>query len=629
MATSVLTPLQLIAGASLLQNQGLVVSPALASAISTYSNTALMTAFFDALALYPTLDTLAANSVPAFSDSVPSAYSGLGTQMITVINAQATLDSGSGDISKFVQALNLASSYGRLTNQFINSAVNSQTYMANTFTSTNDMITGDITTINLATPTFGQDLINIGRLIDLSALENLGSPLALIQNVVKTTGNIPVLSLLLLAEGVSPDVVVNLTDLNLSVADSVQKLMYQAMTKITGSDLDQILKVLGVTTANIQTMADLLNPVKIFPNSFESLTVVTSNGIRAIYTSSTGAVNTNLIAELPSYVQVAYSRLEQIIPADQALANKALAVALAQINGIRNTPLPQFGATVKAQQTTQDLPLVTALTQAVPASVANYYTSTLANGNGPNGTIRIVDVIGLAGGWVATDAFLRTVAIFSTMNLSQLTLIYETMVNCLDGTYGPTDSGPIIIPVGLPCAGTYVGTDIAIPPDPPEWDPTAISLAMACLTGSAATEINNLEIQYPTECAELNTLWASMAQQVVTEQTLQPIVNLNFANLQANNRNSIYSFIFNLPGYGNQTEQGGIAWFLEAMADLSSLGGEAVIGCLREGRNSTALSSAGIYTNTRIPSDPNPPPPEAELLPSTYSESEAANLVIK
>lgn len=629
MTTSILTPLQLIAGASLLQNQGIGVSTELTGAIADYSNTPLMQAFLAAAALDPTLDTLAANSVPAFSNSVPAAYSGLGTQMTDVITAQATLDSGSGDVSKFVQAFNLASSYSRLTNQFINSAVNSQTYLANTFTSTNNMITGDITTINLATPTFGQDLVNLGRLIDLSNLDTLGSPLALIQSIVSTTGNIPVFNLLLLAEGVPEDIVLSLTDPTLSVTDSIQKLIYQAMTKIDGTNLDQILQVLGITTPGISTMADLLNPVKLFPQSFQSLTVITANGTRAIYTNSSGSINTTLLSELPDYVQTTVNRLSQIIPPDQALANRALVIALGQINGIRSTTLPTFARTVKAMETTRDLPLVTALTTAVPPAVANYYTSTLANGGGPNGNIRIVDIIGLAGGWVATDAFVRTVEIFDTMDLTQLTLIYQTMLNCLDGTYGPTDSGPIVIPGGLPCAGTYVGTDIATPPDPPEYNPTAISLAMACLTGAAATEINNLEIQYPTQCAELNSLWNSMAEQIVEEQTLQPVVNLNFANLQANNRNSIYSFILGLPSYGTQTEQGGVAWFLESMADLSTLGGQAVIGCLREGRNQTALNSSGIYSNNKIPSDPIPPPPQANLIPSVYTESEAQNLVVK
>jgi hypothetical protein len=176
---------------------------------------------------------------------------------------------------------------------------------------------------------------------------------------------------------------------------------------------------------------------------------------------------------------ITLDRLQQIIPPDQALANKALSVALAQIAGVKNIELPQLATAVSGVETTKDLPLINALTQPVPASVANYYTSTLAVGGGTNGDIRVVDIIGLAGGWVATDAFTRTVAIFATMNLSYLTLIYQTMANALDGTYGNTEAGPLTIPGGLPGAGTYFGTDIATPPDPPEYNPTAAQAAMS------------------------------------------------------------------------------------------------------------------------------------------------------
>lgn len=622
-----LTPLQLIAGSSLLQNQGLIVSPELTASIAAYEATPLITAFNSAKALDSSLVTLAANSVPAFSNSVPAAYSSLGTQMTTVITAQATLDAGSGDISKFIQAFNIATGYGQLTNQFINSAVNSQTYLGDTFTSTNDSITGDITTINLATGAFGQDLENLGRLINLSRLEVLGSPLSLIQSIIATTGSLPGLSTLLLQQGVPQEIVLNITNPTLSVTDSIQKLMYQAMTQITGNELQQILKVLKVVTINIQTMADLLNPVKLFPVSFQSLTVTTPSGPRAIYINSSGSVNYNLETDLPPYVIDRYNTLKQIIPADLALANCALSVALLQINGIRNMTLPTFAATVKNMQTTRDLPDLTALTTAVPASVANYYTSTLADGNGPNGTIRVVDVIGLAGGWVATDAFVQTVELFGEMNLTTLTTIYQRMATALGGGYGPTDSGPITIPAG-PGAGSYVGTEID-PGPPPVYNPTAISLAMTALKNAALTEIANLQATYPDQTTELNTLWTNMAQQVSGEKTLQPIVNLNFAELQANSRTSIYGFVQSLTSYGAETEEGGVVWFLEAMADLSTQGGQAIIGCLREGRNQALLNSAGIVTNTRIPSAPNPPPPQAQLLPSGYSESEAGNLVVK
>jgi hypothetical protein len=83
--------------------------------------------------------------------------------------------------------------------------------------------------------------------------------------------------------------------------DNLQRLAYQAMTKVTGEDLAQVLSVLQCTTSNILTMADLLNPVKIFPNSFKTMTTTTVVGIRGIYLDSNGTVNSNLERQLPQY----------------------------------------------------------------------------------------------------------------------------------------------------------------------------------------------------------------------------------------------------------------------------------------------------------------------------------------
>ncbi len=327
---------------------------------------------------------------------------------------------------------------------------------------------------------------------------------------------------------------------------------------------------------------------------------------------------------------IALDRLQQIIPADQALANKALATSLQQLTGISIQTLPTFSNVVANMETTRDLPLITALQTPVPTSVANYYKNTLAKGHGPNGSILITDILGLAGGWVATDAFTGTVAIFKTMDLTYLTLIYQTMADALNGDYGPADAGPIIIPPGYPGAGTYIGTEI--PPEPPDvtptYDPTAIDLAMAVLISDAQAEIIHLTVIYPTQTTELNTLWDNMAVQVETEQTLQPIANIDFATL-TDNVNSVYSLIYSLPNYGNDTQVGGMAWFIEAVADITTFTGQAVIACLRQGRNAPLLSSVGIQTTTTIPVDPNPPPEQAVLIPSTYSATEAANVVIK
>jgi hypothetical protein len=314
----VLSPLQLNAGAGLLQNQGIGPNAEFEAAITAYESTATISPLLATIETAATgnilntpnltaLSTLGASTCPALGDSVPTGYANIvvGTNpagYTGYLTTRANVELGSGDVSKFCQALSIAQGYAAQTNILINSAVNSQTYMGNTFTSTNSQITGDITSVNLATSAFATDLANLGNLIDLSNLTNLGSPIALVQQIVNIVGNVPILAVYFIAEGVPQSVVLQLNDPNISVTDSVQKLMYQSMVKITGDTLTQLLQVLGVTTVGINNLADLLNPVKLFPNSFQSLTTPTANGLRAIYINASGAVNTALATELPPYV---------------------------------------------------------------------------------------------------------------------------------------------------------------------------------------------------------------------------------------------------------------------------------------------------------------------------------------
>jgi hypothetical protein len=309
MARGILTALQLDAAAGLLQNQGIAINSNMISAIDDYESTSLIAPFLSTLnsanisaGVVSNLETLAANTCSALSNSVPDDYSGLGVQMTDVILAQAAIDICSNNVSKLAQAVNQAEGYASQTTVFVNSAVNSQTYLGDTFTSINSMISGGVTNVNLATDAFGTDLANLGQLINLKNLNNFGSPLALVQQLYTVSGTIPVLSVAFTAAGISQEVVLNLTNPTVAVTDSAQRLMYQAMTQITGPELDQILKVLKVTTVGIKTMADLLNPLKLFPNSFQSLTAPTQNGPRAIYVDQVGSVNASLVQELPPYV---------------------------------------------------------------------------------------------------------------------------------------------------------------------------------------------------------------------------------------------------------------------------------------------------------------------------------------
>lgn len=313
MASGSLTALQLDAAAGLLQNQGIGISTNLIAAINSYKSTALIAPLISTITIGGTgnilsantivaIETVAANTCAALSNSVPPAYSSLGVQMTTAVLAEATVDICGTNVSKLTQAVNQAEAYTSQTSTFINSAKNSQTYLADTFTSMNGMITGGITNVNLATGPFGTDLANLGRLINLHDLGNFGSPLALVRQLYSVAGSVPFLQKAFSAVGITVDVVLNIANPTASVTDSVQLLMYQAMTQITGDQLTQVLTVLGVTTTGIETMADLLNPLKLFPNSYLSLTAPTATGPAPIYVSSVGSVNTALATQLPAYV---------------------------------------------------------------------------------------------------------------------------------------------------------------------------------------------------------------------------------------------------------------------------------------------------------------------------------------
>ena len=67
---------------------------------------------------------------------------------------------------------------------------------------------------------------------------------------------------------------------------------------------------------------------------------------------------------------ITYERLSKIIPADQALACKAMTVSLQQIKNINVLSLPQLAGAFVGTVTTKDLDQINALTTAVPANVA-------------------------------------------------------------------------------------------------------------------------------------------------------------------------------------------------------------------------------------------------------------------
>lgn len=315
------TPLQLIALAGINQNTALTVSPALTNSLSSWNAQTWVSQWKQAVILganvvanvtvlsnstINTMTTIGSTTCPALGEAFPANITTLtGNLQVApgvtgLVSTQASLVINQNDLSKFCQAFSSATGYVAGTNQTINVSLNSATFLGPTFTGMDSLTTGDVSKMNQALPEFAQDLEKLGLVINLESLGELGTPAQLLKNLFQQ-GVLPQVSTALVNQGVPLAVVTSLTDNDYEMADSLQRLAYQAMTTITGSDLELVLQVLQCTTANIVTMADLLNPVKIFPNSFRTMTTTTKVGVRGIYLDSQGTVNSNLIQQLPDY----------------------------------------------------------------------------------------------------------------------------------------------------------------------------------------------------------------------------------------------------------------------------------------------------------------------------------------
>ena len=381
MAESTATPLQLTAGVGFYSGNAITANTQLANNIASYnalapianliytigqaaSNVTLSISAGTLANLKAIGANVTSNYCPALGDSVPSNVSWTvgNAGYATSISTAGSTYLGSGDFGKFAQAFGAAQGYIALTNNVILSAVNvnSDDYLGPTFSNMDNLISGDIAKVNLAFPAFGDDLEACGDLFSLENVDIFGTPAALLnQLAVKgnmINGSTPAVTAALKAQGLSDQNIADLVNLNVqslfnpggltkNAFDTLQKLAYPGLCNVTGTDLQQVLDILGCTLPNIAAMCDLLNPVNIFPTSFSSLTLPTPDGPVLIYDTK-GAVNSAITPILNSgtLAPVGCDDLAKIIPPANAAANRALQIAFQQIKGITRSTAPKLAA---------------------------------------------------------------------------------------------------------------------------------------------------------------------------------------------------------------------------------------------------------------------------------------------
>ena len=381
MAESTATPLQLTAGVGFYSGNAITANTQLANNIAAYNSLAPIANLVYTIGqatsnvslsisagTIANLKTLGANVsgnyCPALGDSVPSNVSWTvgNAGYATTISTSASTYLGGGDFGKFAQAFGAAQGYISLTNNIINSAVNANStdYLGPTFSNMNNLISADIAQINLAFPAFGADLANIGCAIKFTRLERIGTPAGLLQNLAECgnmlDGSTPCVTAALKSQGLTDSDISDLVNDNVQSLynqngltqnqfDTLQKRAYPALLNVTGDCLTDVLSILDTTTPGILTMADLLNPVKLFPTSFSSLTLPTPNGPLLIY-DTTGAVNSVIAPTLNSgaITPTGCDELAKIIPQANAAASRALQIAFQQVKGITGTTTQQLAA---------------------------------------------------------------------------------------------------------------------------------------------------------------------------------------------------------------------------------------------------------------------------------------------
>lgn len=517
--------------------------------------------------------------------------------------------SSSVEYKNFCTSFSQITSFIQATNATINAVSNGETFAEGSFSNMNDMLTGDITGVSLSTFQFGQDLIALGKSLNLSTIASFGLPSNLLKTINQFNGISQSLSLAIIASGLTPLDLQNIFETTATI-DQEQKL-YGAFLIITGQDLADVCVTLNCKTANLITLADLLNVKKLFPNSYTTLTVplynttvVPSNsktyyliyegdsvssrlsgpsvaqqvgvlippGPPPVQSQSTLGVIQDLIPGFDSY-------LNNILPPDQAIAGGAFGFSMQQIKNITDMPIEKFAQVVSNLETVRGLNLLQGVSQPVDPELASLASQNISKGTGPSGSYTMSDFFGCMSGLP-----------YAWRDIQRL--IQELQTPKLQESYEAIHDAVLIYPIST--------------------SPTLEELII-----EANEELENIQINNPEKAKLLNTLWSAAGTQLAAEQTaretaLQPVPVPQDNELGVSPDAQI-SFVDNVPEWAKSTLPHMQAQTLEAIANWNSIGGQSLVGMMREERNKERLQQLGIPPNDTI-ADETPPKQQQILL---------------
>lgn len=177
-------------------------------------------------------------------------------------------------LKDFTSSFLSADSFVNYSNKALFAMQNSKTYLKGIYSNMDDLISGDITGVTLSSRGFGQDLLNLGKALDLSYIGTFGLPSNLLKTLKTNKSITKTVSLALLAAELSVSDIDGIANGEITpVSKEQEQKIYSAFLFITGTDLQEVLQSLNCKTKGLTSLADLLSIKKIFPISYTSLTV--------------------------------------------------------------------------------------------------------------------------------------------------------------------------------------------------------------------------------------------------------------------------------------------------------------------------------------------------------------------
>lgn len=338
------------------------------------------------------------------------------------------------EYKEFLSSFLSAQAFIDYNNQVIMANQNSKTFLDGAYSNMDDLISADAYGVNLANALFGTDLDNLGKVINLSRIDSFGLPSVLLQTLGENNAVVQDLVLALLSSGLESSEVQGLISGSIVTPTIEQeKQIYSAFLIIIGENLAEVLAPLQCTTQGLDSLADLLDVKKMFPNSYQSLTVPKYNSELGLPTNSktyypvyvsdglnealtTQDMNDYVGAQTPNRPpNISRNRsvnannitvpkkgfgsyLYDILPRPQAVAAGAFSFSMRQIKNIEQADIKKFSRAVKSLENTRNLNLVNGTSKPTNQESIENLQEKEALGSGPYGTYTMSDFFGSMSG---------------------------------------------------------------------------------------------------------------------------------------------------------------------------------------------------------------------------------------